>query len=451
MQDARTWITLRRLLAMAAVLLLMGIVCAAGREVGSAAADPTVAALRTVGSTSLSELGYLSTDVVRFPDKRAFSFDFPKDAAQGPRIWYVLHLHFEVELAPDTDGVALVSAATNDRTVAQVEVEAHPGQPLAYSATGLLTGKTRTVVDSRTADVRFSNYLQEKGVQPGSTQFSVSIESLGGARVQRLTVFDDSSIEATADSPFALSLTPASAVTPTPVAGKRFNVRYALGVQKGRHVGDVAVAASASDGLQIVGPAMEDLGQLRDGYDGRFSFVAPKAGEYEIRLRAKSDINQPAATVRVRVVDHVSSGVSPVLVGAIGAGLVAIALVDGPGRRLVRRKRTGGSRAGTEWSRISARVLIVGGVAMLALAVALLVLPIRASSTDSPHDCGSLLARHPSVLRRQFCDEKHSYRSRELWVLMSGLVGSASLIAAATREGRGRDGGPPSPLGAGEP
>lgn len=88
---------------------------------------------------------------------------------------------------------------------------------------------------------------------------------------------------------------------------------------------------------------------------------------------------------------------------------------------------------------------------MLALSLALFVLPIRASSTDSPHDCGSLLARHPSVLRRQFCDEKHSYRNRELWVLMSGLVGSASLIAAALREGRGRDSGPPPPLGARDP
>lgn len=70
---------------------------------------------------------------------------------------------------------------------------------------------------------------------------------------------------------------------------------------------------------------------------------------------------------------------------------------------------------------------------MVVLAVALLVLPIRASSTDSPHDCGSLVSRHPSALRRQFCEEKQSYRNREMWVLASGLVGSVSLIVAGRR------------------
>lgn len=329
-------------------MLLVAMACDLGGAVGPAVADPTAKVLRETGATQLSELGYATTDVIRFPERRAISFDFPKDAAQGPRVWYVLHLHFEVELAPDSDGVALVSAATNERTAAQVEVEAHPGQPLEYSAVGLLNGKTRTVVDSRTAEVRFSNYLQQQGVRAGPSQFTVSVDSLAGARVQRLTVFDDSAIEATPNSPYALSLTPAAVVTPTPLTGKRFYVKYALAVQKGRHVGRVAVAASASDGLQIVGPASEDIDQLpADRYDGRFAFLATKAGEYEIHLRAKSDINQPAATVRVRVVDHAPGASSAVLLVAVGVLLLAILLGRGPARRLIRNRQPEGHRSGS--------------------------------------------------------------------------------------------------------
>ncbi len=84
-------------------------------------------------------------------------------------------------------------------------------------------------------------------------------------------------------------------------------------------------------------------------------------------------------------------------------------------------------------SRISTRVLVAGGVSLVVLAVMLLVLPIRASSPDSSHDCGSLISRHPAVLRRQFCEQENSYRTRAAWVAGSGLIGGVSLIVAARR------------------
>jgi hypothetical protein len=328
------------------LIILTATACEWGGTAGPATADQSAKEIRELGSTPFSQLGYASTDVVGSPEKSTFSFDFPKDAAQGPRIWYVLHLHFEVVLAPDSDGIVLVSASTNERTAAQVEIEARPGQPMAHSAISLIDGRTRTVADSRSADVRFSNYLQQEGVRPGPVRFSVSAETLGGARVERLTVFDDSALEATTNAPYTLSLTPASAVTPTPVAGKRFSVKYSLGVQNGRNVSGVAVNASTSDGLQIVGSRDEDIGQLAQSYDGKFTFLAAEAGEYEIHLRAKSDSNHPAATVRVRVVDPPPNGPSPLLLGAVGVLVVAVVLGSRTGRRVIWKRRTEGSRKG---------------------------------------------------------------------------------------------------------
>lgn len=118
------------------LILLALIAWVFGGTSGAAESKLAGGEIRALGSTRLSEWGYVSTDVIRFPAMRTLSFDFPEDAAQGPRIWYVLHLHFEVVMAPDSDGVALVSAATNERTAAQIEVETHPGQPLTYSAIG---------------------------------------------------------------------------------------------------------------------------------------------------------------------------------------------------------------------------------------------------------------------------------------------------------------------------
>lgn len=155
-----------------------------------------------------------------------------------------------------------------------------------------------------------------------------------------LTIFDDTAIQATTDSPYVLSLTPASTVTPTPVTGERFVVNYALGVQEGRPVGGVAVEASASDGLQIVGSRNQDVGQIVNSYNGHFAFVASEPGEYEVHLRAKSDANQPAATIRMRVVDSKVGGSSRLQLGAIGAA-VAIVVACRSGRRRIRDGRRG--------------------------------------------------------------------------------------------------------------
>lgn len=76
---------------------------------------------------------------------------------------------------------------------------------------------------------------------------------------------------------------------------------------------------------------------------------------------------------------------------------------------------------------------VIAGAAGLLFAVALLVSPIRASSGDGSHDCGSLISRHPSELRRTYCEERRSYRNREAWILVSGAIGSGCLVVAGSR------------------
>lgn len=80
-----------------------------------------------------------------------------------------------------------------------------------------------------------------------------------------------------------------------------------------------------------------------------------------------------------------------------------------------------------------AKGFVIAGAVALLFAVALLVSPIRASSGDGSHDCGSLIVRHPAELRRKYCEERKSYRNREAWVLVFGAVGSGCLVVAGSR------------------
>lgn len=321
------------------VTLLVALGSGAGLGDWAYAAEPTNQ-IHAVGQTSLSDLGFSTADVVQSPDRGHVSFAFPPGAQQGPDNWYLLNFHFEVEIAPDSDGVALVSAATNDRSAAQVQFETHPGQPVKYSSLSLIAGRTESISDSRVVEVRFSNYLQQQGVAPGPAKFSVSLEQIGGAKISRVTLFSDTSFEATRSSPFALSLTPGKAISPTPTTGRPFYVTFTLRVQQGRPVDSVAITATASNGLEVVSPARQDIGSVGDIYQGRFRFIAKGAGEYEVGLHAQSSINRPAATVRVRVVENRPSRVTPLFVAfAVVLGGVVLLFLAGPLRALLRRQR----------------------------------------------------------------------------------------------------------------
>lgn len=79
-------------------------------------------------------------------------------------------------------------------------------------------------------------------------------------------------------------------------------------------------------------------------------------------------------------------------------------------------------------------VFRVIGVVTVMAAVILLFLPIRASSSDAPHKCGTLIEHHEEPLRRAFCEERGAYRDRLLWV---GGITTAScflLVAGGRRQ-----------------
>ena len=76
------------------------------------------------------------------------------------------------------------------------------------------------------------------------------------------------------------------------------------------------------------------------------------------------------------------------------------------------------------------------GVVSLVAAVVLAFLPVSASSGDSRHDCGTLIARHEEPLRRAFCEERSAYRDRLLWIGGATILGGFLLIAGRHREAK---------------
>jgi hypothetical protein len=140
----------------------------------------------------------------------AASFTLPDNATQGPKSWYLLRLHFRLDLAEDTEsGVAYVSASTNEQTAAQIAFEVYKvgDVPLVHwNMLDLIEGSRDYFTVSPSIEVLFHNYLRTAGVLPGTNTLSVKTETYGGVRLERLTVFDDTGIEYTPLAPPRLSM-----------------------------------------------------------------------------------------------------------------------------------------------------------------------------------------------------------------------------------------------------
>lgn len=124
----------------------------------------------------------------------------PDDAAQGPRMWYVLHFHFEIEFADGVDdGRAIVYAHPNSySTVAMSSFRPRiDGDDLVIESSGV----TRAEQSGNKVEAWFTNYLPNAGVRPGLNTLSFAVRDQDGAVVQTLRVFSDSAIELTELSP----------------------------------------------------------------------------------------------------------------------------------------------------------------------------------------------------------------------------------------------------------
>jgi hypothetical protein len=67
-------------------------------------------------------------------ERRSAPFILPARARQGPRVWYLIKLHFRISFSPRTgEGFAYVSGLTNGRSAAQIKFDTEgPDRPTVW-------------------------------------------------------------------------------------------------------------------------------------------------------------------------------------------------------------------------------------------------------------------------------------------------------------------------------
>lgn len=107
---------------------------------------------------------------------KSFRFQMPRGAKQGPNVWYTVRLEVTTRFAPDSgDGSILVSSATNEEAVAQIEFYSEHGSNgrafTDWDSVDVFNGNRGARVEGRNATVKYENVLQFSEVKPGPNVF----------------------------------------------------------------------------------------------------------------------------------------------------------------------------------------------------------------------------------------------------------------------------------------
>lgn len=283
------------------------------------AADEEPVLVDSFGMWTLEELGYddlmlpVSEEMTQTSggkiSQRSISYALPEGASQGPDNWYMIHLHFKVDFAAESEnGIALVSSLLNGSGAAQIEFEVDgTDDPLriSWSTVDLLNGGIEQVTSSPSIEVFFSNYIGFDGVTPGENTLTFQLETYGGVNggvnVESLRIFKDSAIEYTPLSPPDLDLElklPDKRVRPDDV----FDIGYELNNVGDRPAKDVVVGVIyPPEGFTLIGETPHSYSSITGSVEGVFTLKAIGEGTHLIVLGAESPSSQPVAEIQVVV------------------------------------------------------------------------------------------------------------------------------------------------------
>jgi hypothetical protein len=157
------------------------------------------------GFWSLARLGHgpvvLQENPKTAKTQVAVTYRLPPGAHEGPGHWYVIRLHFRVEVRPDTiPGVFNVAADTNGRTCASIiftVTRDKRGPIVASDALGLVSGREVERGRGLVREIDFRNFLVTHGVKPGLNVLTLDLTSNAIPMVKQVTIFADSGIEYT--------------------------------------------------------------------------------------------------------------------------------------------------------------------------------------------------------------------------------------------------------------
>lgn len=335
--------------AKALALLATTVLC------GSFAEPATAGRLVTIDSFGLWTLERLGYGPVVFPvagplefpeipgyERRGVSrrYLLPGTARQGPRTWYLIHLHFKIVFsARSAPGRAYVTAETGAvpdlRASAQIifKISRRDGKLwISSDSLGLVAGHRVREAPSRAWTLTFDNYIGYAGIKPGRNELKFGLEQTKGVRVERLVFFRDSGIRYSPYSPAQIRLSAKASARRLRV-GKPFRIDTKIRNTGGRGVRDAVVLLRYDrDRLEPRGPDSKRIRVLRGTSDARasFSLVPRRPGEVEVDVEARAALSNPLVPLRLRVTgaDRAARRSWPMVTAVAGGALFLLALAS---------------------------------------------------------------------------------------------------------------------------
>lgn len=279
-------------------------------------------------------------------EARSYEFHFPPHAAQGPDIWYLIRLDVSIVFASGAEsGSVLVSGFTDDQAAAQVEF--YPGRDkrgrpvVRWDSIDLIRGSSAGRRHGEEARVHYVNYLQFKGVRPGSSTLTFQVERFGGARTSEVRIGPSSGVYATPAGPVELKLSADFPDEGVLAVGEPAQLEVDVANKSPRVAENVTVTVRPqSSHLFIDGLAQRTIERIDGAATTHFTIGRTRPGRLRVKVLAAAPNGSEALAVIESEVTDDGDGREFTQWIALAIGAIAIT----GGAALVRRRKVRGTK-----------------------------------------------------------------------------------------------------------
>lgn len=328
---------LRSLASAGLLALLVPSSSAAAEPLATAAVSPD----RVVATLESLRRGALEFGVAKTPQQVAVDF-VARQVPREPTTFHLVRLHVLLRLAEGSGpGFAVVSAATNGKTAAQIEIvtqRAADGRLRTnWSSLDLTDGVRRGEAHlDKDIEISMQNYARVNGIHAGKNTLTFRLETYDELRFQSAEILPDSGVLTTSLGPARLSLrveTRTESLRP----GRTFSIPFVVENRGGRAARDVVAILAAPPGIEVVGRKAVRARLVHDRIRGEFRVKPARPGEYELTVGVTSEnANRPYATVKATVEPAPSFArakawpIVALLTVIGGPALIALAVISRP-------------------------------------------------------------------------------------------------------------------------
>lgn len=280
-------------------------------------------------------------------------FTLPAHARQGPRQWYALRLTGSVTVRRlARPSLVYVSGLTNKRASVQIKLRvparSTPRRPIRWDAYGLLDGVVRHSSPGDVVHFDARNYLQYRGVRPGTNKLAVQVEQYVGRAVKQATI--EPSTTVLADFPGPASVRLRAERDQIRASSEAITVPVTVANRGGWPAREMVFSVDVDDAvLRLISITPRRVGKLAPGQKIRavVRLRVRRAGTTRISIGEESAVTRSRRWLRLDIPSSAVAGDSSSITAKLAPLLVflpALLVLIVP-RRWTQRLRSGRTRA----------------------------------------------------------------------------------------------------------